>query len=105
MKIREVKSVEDDAGGVGERVGFDDVHAPGSEHARDVGEEAGTVGGEKGERETVAFGFEFGLQGRVAKLAVESEMVSDFRGRVDGEIAPGETFEEAFDFGARRSLG
>src|SRR5262245_27534415 len=103
MQVGKVESVEHHARGIGKRIGFDDVHAPSREYARNRREQARPVGGKQRQRETVALGLQLRLQQGAAEFAVQRKVRGNFRRRVNGEIAPREAFKKALDFRARRS--
>src|SRR5690242_2897749 len=97
MKVDEMKGVEDDAGGVGEGVGLDDVHAPPCEHPGDGGEKSGAIRGKQRERESVGIGVKFGLHRLGTQLLRQGEMHGNLHSGVDGEIAARKAFEETLD--------
>jgi hypothetical protein len=95
--VGELEAVDDDAGFVGEGVGFDDVHAPGGEGSGDVGEEAAAVAGDDGELDELAVGAEFELNGVQVELGGQQKVVADLLGEAGLQVALRQAFEEFAD--------
>src|SRR6185312_2922618 len=93
--IGELEGVDDNAGGVGESVRLNDVHAPGGEDARHIGEEPGTVLGDESDLVELADGAEGDLNRVGLQVLRHAEMRGDLFGSARGEIALRQALEES----------
>ncbi len=97
--VSELEAVDDDAGFIGEGVGFDDVHAPGGEGAGDVGEEAAAVAGDDGEFDELAVGAELELDGVLIEFGGKQKVVADLLRQAGLQVALGQSLQEFADGG------